>query len=67
VAENLESRAKDFADRLANGSGASTAKAMKEVTASIARIMYYAAWADKYDSDVRAPAANMLAIALKEP
>ena len=67
MAENLESRAKDFADRLANSSGSSVAKAMKEVNASVARIMYYAAWADKYDSDVRAPATNMLAIALKEP
>ncbi len=67
LAENLEARASDFAEILCQGSGLSTTKAMKEVSASIARIMYYAAWADKYDSEVRAPAANMLALALKEP
>ncbi len=67
MAENLEARAGDFAEVLSQSSGLSTTKAMKEVSASIARIMYYAAWADKYDSEVRAPAANMLALALKEP
>jgi len=67
LAENLEARADDFAKRLVEGSGLSAARAMKEVRASIARIMYYAAWADKYDSETRIPAANMLSIALKEP
>jgi len=67
LAENLEARSHEFAERLAEGSGSSIAKAMKEVNTSVARIMYYAAWADKYDSDTRAPMANMLTIALKEP
>jgi aldehyde dehydrogenase (NAD+) len=39
----------------------------REVEASSRRIMHYAAWADKYDGAVRAPAARMLSLALNEP
>ncbi|WP_425416466.1 aldehyde dehydrogenase family protein [Oricola indica] len=66
LAENLELRAKEFSARLAEA-GASAAFAKREVDASVARIMHYAAWADKYDGAVRAPAARMLSLALNEP
>ncbi len=67
LAENLAARANDFVERLKalNGGPASAAKA--EVDASIARVVHYAAWADKYDGAARAPMANMLSLALNEP
>ncbi|OCW58059.1 aldehyde dehydrogenase family protein [Hoeflea olei] len=66
LAENLELRASEFAARLADA-GASTSAAKREVEASVARIMHYAAWADKYDGAVRAPDKRMLTLALNEP
>jgi aldehyde dehydrogenase (NAD+) len=66
LAENLELRAKEFSERLAEA-GASATAAKREVDASVARIMHYAARADKYDGAVRAPAARMLSLALNEP
>ena len=66
LAENLELRASEFAARLA-AAGASTSAARREVEASVARIMHYAAWADKYDGAVRAPDKRLLTLALNEP
>ncbi|MCY0092944.1 aldehyde dehydrogenase family protein [Hoeflea ulvae] len=66
LAENLELRADEFAARLADA-GASSSAARREVEASVARIMHYAAWADKYDGAVRAPDKRMLTLALNEP
>jgi aldehyde dehydrogenase (NAD+) len=66
LAENLELRDEEFTRRLVQ-CGASSSAAKKEFSASVARIMYYAAWTDKYDGAVRGPAARMLALALKEP
>jgi aldehyde dehydrogenase (NAD+) len=66
LAENLELRGDEFTRRLVQ-TGASPASAKREFRSSVARIMYYAAWADKYDGAVRGPAARMLTLALKEP
>jgi aldehyde dehydrogenase (NAD+) len=66
LAENMELRAGEFAARLTEA-GASSSAARNEVDAAIRRVMYYAAWADKYDGAVRAPAARMLSLALNEP
>lgn len=66
LAENLELRSAEFAARLADA-GASASAAKREVEASVARIMHYAAWADKYDGAVRAPDKRMLTLALNEP
>ncbi|MDZ7601821.1 MAG: aldehyde dehydrogenase family protein [Hoeflea sp.] len=66
LAENLELRSAEFSARLAEA-GASASAARQEVEASVARIMHYAAWADKYDGAVRAPDKRMLALALNEP
>ncbi|MDN5926720.1 MAG: aldehyde dehydrogenase family protein [Hyphomicrobiales bacterium] len=67
LAENLELRTDEFAARLRQATGASPAQARKEVATSVARIMYYAAWADKYDGAVRGPQPRMLSLALPEP
>jgi len=67
LAENLDARAAEFARRVAQATGGSAAKAAREVDAAAARIMYYAAWADKYDGAARAPQARMLSVVLNEP
>jgi aldehyde dehydrogenase (NAD+) len=66
LAENLELRSAEFAARLAD-TGMTRSLARQEVSTSVERIMHYAAWADKYDGAVRAPASRMLALALNEP
>jgi aldehyde dehydrogenase (NAD+) len=48
LAEMIEARKADMADALMVG-GASKAAAMKETTAAIDRLIYYAGWADKYE------------------
>ncbi|MEQ9180159.1 MAG: aldehyde dehydrogenase family protein [Nitratireductor sp.] len=67
LAENLELRAAEFAARIACMSGVAAKKAAAEVEASVARLIHYAARADKYDGRVRAPQPRMLALALPEP
>jgi aldehyde dehydrogenase (NAD+) len=67
LAENLEARGADFAELLRRMTGVSQGAAQREVAASVARVMHYAAWADKHDGAVRAPMANMLSLALNEP
>lgn len=67
LAENLEVRRDEFTARLRQLTGSTQAKASAEFEASIQRIFEYAAWADKYDGSVRALAANMLTLSLKEP
>ena len=65
-AENLEIRRDYFIERLRIMTGAAAKQAAREFDTSIKRIFHYAAWADKYDGDVRAPIKNMLTLALKE-
>ncbi len=66
LAENLEVRREETITRIVELTGASTKQAENEFDVSIRRIFHYAAWADKYDGDVRAPQANMLTLSLKE-
>jgi aldehyde dehydrogenase (NAD+) len=67
LAENLELRAAEFARRLVQATGLPAPKAAREVEHAVARVMYYAAWADKYDGAARSPQARMLSIVLNEP
>jgi aldehyde dehydrogenase (NAD+) len=67
LAENLEVRSREFAERLARMTGQKPAQTRREVEVSISRILDYAAWADKYDGAARAPQTRMLALALPEP
>jgi len=66
LAENLEIRRDEFIARLVEMTAVSAKQAAREFDASINRIFHYAAWADKYDGDVRAPQGNMLVLSLKE-
>ncbi len=67
LAENLELRSAELAARIDRMTGVGAKQAAREVAASVARIVHYAAWADKYDGRVRAPQGRMLALALPEP
>ncbi|UOD33434.1 aldehyde dehydrogenase family protein [Massilia violaceinigra] len=65
IAENLAIRAGEFAARLAAMTGAKNPE--KEVQASIERLFYYAAWADKYDGLAHQPPMHGITVALNEP
>ncbi|MDB5910002.1 MAG: aldehyde dehydrogenase [Massilia sp.] len=65
IAENLAIRADEFAARLAAMTGSKNPE--KEVRASIERLFYYAAWADKYDGLAHQPPMHGITVALNEP
>jgi aldehyde dehydrogenase (NAD+) len=65
IAENLAIRADEFAARLAAMTGSDYPG--KEVQASIERLFYYAAWADKYDGLAHQPPMHGITVALNEP
>ncbi len=65
IAENLASRASEFARRIdvmVGGAGGAA-----EVDASIARLFTYAAWADKYDGAVHSVPLRGVTLAMNEP
>ena len=66
LAENLEARAAEFADRIAVSTGRKNDSA-GEVAQSIRRIMFYAAHADKYDGQVHATRSRHVTLAMNEP
>jgi aldehyde dehydrogenase (NAD+) len=65
IAENLAARSSEFAARLA--AMGSSANPQQEVDASIERLFYYAAWADKWDGQVHQPPLQGITVALNEP
>jgi len=65
IAENLAIRADEFAARLASMTGSKDPQ--REVQASIERLFYYAAWADKYDGLAHQPPMHGITVALNEP
>ncbi|MDC8757151.1 aldehyde dehydrogenase family protein [Janthinobacterium sp. hw3] len=65
IAENLAARAAEFAARIAAMTGSKNPE--KEVQASIERLFYYAAWADKYDGLAHQPPTQGVTVALNEP
>ena len=67
IAENLSARAEEFAKRLAQA-GASTGDAKREVEASLERIFFYAAHADKYDGRIHSTnSKKQTTLAMNEP
>ncbi|HEU4815344.1 MAG TPA: aldehyde dehydrogenase family protein [Janthinobacterium sp.] len=64
IAENLAARADEFAARIAAMTGSKNPE--KEVQASIERLFYYAAWADKYEGLAHQPPAKGITVALNE-
>jgi aldehyde dehydrogenase (NAD+) len=66
IAENLSVRAAEFAERL-RAMGQKQKSAADEVEASIRRIFYYAAQADKYDGRVHSTRSRNVTLAMNEP
>ena len=65
IAENLDARGDEFAQKLNRLQGGKGGK--KEVEASIKRLFTYAAWADKFDGQVHSVPIRGTALAMKEP
>lgn len=67
LGENLEARRPDVVASLAESTGIGTRKATDEFDASVRRIFYYAAQADKYDGAVHSTASRHVTLAMNEP
>ncbi len=67
LAENLSARAPEFEKRLVDLMGVARKRAQQEVEASLGRLFYYAAWADKYDGAVHATPTRNVTLAMNEP
>jgi len=67
IAENLEARASEFAERLAAMTGRRQSETVKEVAASVSRLFFYGAWADKFEGAVHKPPLRGVALAMNEP
>ena len=67
IAENLAARSQEFVHRITEMTGCKPADAQKEVDASIERIFYYAAMADKYDGAVHHTISRNVTLAMPEP
>ena len=65
IAENLSTRATEFARRIDSMDGGRSGKG--EVEQSIARLFTYAAWADKYDGAVHSVPLRGVTLAMNEP
>ena len=67
IAENLDARAHEFADRLRLLRGVKAAKTKLEVDAAVARLFAWGAWADKHEGLIHKPPFRGLALAINEP
>ena len=67
IAENLEARAAEFADRLAAMTGKRRQDTAREVAASVSRLFSYGAFADKFEGAVHRPPIRGVALAMNEP
>ena len=67
IAENLEARAAEFAQRLSAMTGASARAAREEVDASVRRMFFYAGFADKFDGAVHSTRTRFVTLAMNEP
>ncbi|MCX7565610.1 aldehyde dehydrogenase family protein [Sulfitobacter sp. F26169L] len=65
IAENLNARAEEFAQRLNHMQGGKSGAT--EVDAAIQSLFTYAAWADKYDGQIHNVPIRGVALAMKEP
>ncbi len=65
MAENLEARSREFADRIDAVKGGRSGA--KEVEASVKRLFTYAAWADKFDGQAHGVPIRGVALAMREP
>jgi len=66
LAENLDYRSAEFADRLVDLAGVSRAAAKREVGASVSRLFTYGAWADKYEGQLHRPPVRNVVLSDQE-
>jgi len=66
IAENLEARANEFAQRICQLTGQTLAKATDEIELAVSRIFSSAAWADKFDGQIHSPPQRVVTLAMKE-
>ena len=67
IAENLEVRRTEFAELIAAQTGGSVEDGLKEVDASIRRLFYWAAYADKYGGEVQETPFYGATVRINEP
>ena len=67
LAENLSTRADEFAARLVRLTEVAAGSARAEVDAAVSRLFAYGAWADKYEGTVHVPPLRGVALATVEP
>lgn len=67
IAENLSTRADEFARRISGMTGQDAPAGRREVDATIARLFTYAAWADKWDGAVHQVPIRGVTLAMHEP
>ncbi len=67
IAENLDARAAEFAERVAAQTGASKRIARREVDAAVSRWFSYAAWSDKFDGRTHATPMRGITLSVYEP
>ncbi|MBN9020339.1 MAG: aldehyde dehydrogenase family protein [Rhizobiales bacterium] len=66
IAENLDARASEFAERLSAMTGKRKQDSAREVAASVSRLFSYGAWADKFEGAVHRPPIRGVALAMNE-
>jgi aldehyde dehydrogenase (NAD+) len=67
IAENLDARAEEFAQRIRAMTGSSLKSAQAEVELSVERLFTYAAWADKYGGSLQETTLRGVTVAVNEP
>jgi aldehyde dehydrogenase (NAD+) len=67
LAENLDYRKAEFANRLKAMTGVTQAEAKREVALSIERLFGFAGWADKFDGAIHNPPTRSMTVAMVEP
>src|SRR3990170_1339985 len=67
IAENLDARRAEFAERIVTMTGRSEKSARQEVDLSVKRLFTYAAWADKYGGTVQETTLRGITVAVYEP
>ena len=67
IAENLDARREEFAERIQAMTGGSEKATRAEVDLAISRLFTYAAWADKYGGEVQETTLHGVTLAINEP
>ncbi len=67
IAENLDARAAEFAERLMAQTGATRRAARREADSAVSRWFSYAAWSDKFDGRTHATPMRGITLSVHEP